>query len=111
MLENLEQQVRALQGRLDHYHKQKLKKSQNICSIIIETVALTIECFNLQVEPDVESITQFCTNLWANSMLPHNHHSDWLVTLKCLFAETVHEHEGFIVTPALVSHTVRNFAN
>ena len=32
-------------------------------------------------------------------------------TLRCLFYETVHEQEGFTVTTALVSQTVRKFAN
>jgi len=49
---------------------------------------------DLNVEPDVESIKQFWTNLWANS-ISHNHHSDWLATLKYLFSETVHEQEDF----------------
>ena len=65
---------------------------------------------DLQVEPDVEGIKQFWTNLWANSV-PHNYHSDWLATLRCLFSETVHDQEDFTVTTTLVSQTVKKFAN
>ena len=62
VLESLKQQVRALQGRLDCYHRQKLKKSQNTLFYHNQKQLYrqlnASETIDLQVEPDVESIKQ-----------------------------------------------------
>jgi len=110
VIESLKQQVVALQGRLDRYRKQKLRKSQN--TLFHHNQKQFYRDLNapknmdLQVEPDVESVKQFWAHLWANSV-SHNYDSDWLTTLKSLFSDTVNAQEDFTITTALVSQTVK----
>ena len=113
-IEALKQQVQAYQGRLDRYRKQKLKKSQNFLFANNQRELYrklnALHASDLQGEPDKVEIKMFWEQLWSNSV-DHNKNAEWLLTLKDMFAESVHDQAAFKITSVSVSQVLKRFSN